>query len=359
MTTLHLQQTTSSTETVTSSIIEKLYEIALNTQDVYLEGSLRVDSIYQNQYDYLRGRFQNLYITASDILIYFEDPVYEAAVKQFLRSYYNGFNEKVTAQITSTITRDWLRADTSFERNNAFWRMHQNDSLTKVDFSVFPNLERLEVDFIRSQNLQTINTGYITEISNRYVEGAAYIGSIFTSSKSITGDSRSGDDTTPNLQQIICPNVRRINRTGLAETGAREIYLPKVVYILAYMIRHAPNLNLMYVGKDVQYIHNKMFDGDAREYPSEFSFVLNCATPPTVFTNVDDAADMTTFSFTQGSFGGNATGRMWIYVPDSSLNAYKTHACWSNVSSRFKPMSELDSTTVNKITSITNDTLLT
>lgn len=359
MTTLNIQQATSSIETVSTSLISKLYEIALNTQNVYLEGSLRVDSIYQNQYDYLRGRFQNLYITASDILIYFEDPVYEAAIKQFLRSYYNGFNEKITAQITATISRDWLRADTSFARNNAFWRIYQNENLTKVDFSIFPNLERAESKFIRSQGLQTFNTGYCIELGNRVVDGSAYAGSMFSSSTSVTGDSRSGEDTTPNLQQIICPNVTRINKQAFANTGAREIYLPKVVYILAFMTRHVPNLNLVYVGNNVQYIHNKMFDGNSNEYPSTVNLVINCTTPPMVFTNENDAADMTTFSFTQGSFGGNVLSKINIYVPDSAVSVYTSDASWSSVSSKILPMSQLDAQFVEKINSNTGDVLLT
>ena len=101
-----------------------------------------------------------------------------------------------------------------------------------------------------------------------------------------------------------------------------------------------------------------MFDGNANEYPSTVNLVINCATPPMVFTDESDVDDMTTFSFTQGSLGGNVLSKINIYVPDSAVSVYTSDTGWSSMSSRILPMSQWDTQFVEKINSNTGDTLL-
>ncbi len=361
MTTLKIQQNTGSTEAVSYNIIERLYNLALDSENVILEGRLQVDQIYDHQYNYLTGRFEgHLYISATTRLMYFEDSILEGRVASFLQNYgVQQSNNVVTFDSASIITDYWLYSTNQNQRAQDFHNIFINDSITTIDLSVFPNLRNIARRFIRSGSLTFLNTGNLTELSRRKYKNQS--GSIFgnaSADKETAGDSRANEDTTPNLQKIVCPNVTRANHACLCDNGAREIYLPKVVYMLQYTVRHVPNLNLIYIGSDIQYIHYKMFDGNANEYPSTVNLVINCATPPMVFTDESDADDMTTFSFTQGSLGGNVLSKINIYVPDSAVSVYTSDTGWSSVSSRILPMSQLDTQFVEKINSNTGDTLL-
>ena len=58
------------------------------------------------------------------------------------------------------------------------------------------------------------------------------------------------------------------------------------------------------------------------------ALVLPCTTPPTAITNQYGTDDLTLFT------------NLSIYVPDASVNSYKTAQFWSTVASKFKPLSQ-------------------
>jgi hypothetical protein len=77
MTHLYIEQATDRTEEVNSSIISKLYELAIsgdldNTSD--LKGRLHLTIGYRQPISYLNNTYQDLYISADDYAIPFEDP---------------------------------------------------------------------------------------------------------------------------------------------------------------------------------------------------------------------------------------------------------------------------------------------
>lgn len=87
MTHLYIEQATDRTEEVNSSIISKLYELAIsgdldNTSD--LKGRLHTTVCKDIHYNYLNNNFDELYISADTLSITFEDPDVESAVASYL-----------------------------------------------------------------------------------------------------------------------------------------------------------------------------------------------------------------------------------------------------------------------------------
>ena len=73
MTHLYIEQNTGLIEGVNSSIISKLYELALDSTNVTLSGNLQCDHCFENAYDYFTGyvtegvkRFPDLAINVTD-----------------------------------------------------------------------------------------------------------------------------------------------------------------------------------------------------------------------------------------------------------------------------------------------------
>ena len=76
MTHLRIEQNNGVIEEVSSSIITKLYEIAHAGLDVSsnLQGRLHTPIAYRYEIQYLTSTYPNLYISADDYAIPFEDP---------------------------------------------------------------------------------------------------------------------------------------------------------------------------------------------------------------------------------------------------------------------------------------------
>lgn len=104
MTHLYIEQATDRTEEVNSSIISKLYELAIsgdldNTSD--LKGRLHTTICKDTHYNYLNSNFNELYISADTLSITFEDPDVERAVVSYLGTDGNVLQSDIKAFITS------------------------------------------------------------------------------------------------------------------------------------------------------------------------------------------------------------------------------------------------------------------
>lgn len=117
MTHLYIEQNTGLTEEVNSSIISKLYELAIsgdldNTSD--LKGRLHLTIGYRQPISYLNNTYQDLYITADDYAIPFEDP----NMLQYLLDKGIGSNGMITEDQAAAVTSVADAANTTVTKFN-------------------------------------------------------------------------------------------------------------------------------------------------------------------------------------------------------------------------------------------------
>ena len=153
MTHLYIEQNTGLTEEVSSSIISKLYELAISgdldeTSD--LKGRLHSTSAKDIHYNYLNNNFQDLYITADNVYFTLADP----AVEQVLATNWGDGTGITTAQISSL---------QHFNR-----KFSGNKNIQTFDeLYLFPNITEINQNnsFDSCTNLKSIDLRNITKIS--------------------------------------------------------------------------------------------------------------------------------------------------------------------------------------------------
>lgn len=125
MTHLYIEQATDRTEEVNSSIISKLYELAIsgdldNTSD--LKGRLHSPSAKEKHVTYLNNNFDDLYISADAQYLSFEDPDVETYMKRYI-----GNDEGVTLQDVQT----FVASGTAFGENYTNTHTNRYGSFTE------------------------------------------------------------------------------------------------------------------------------------------------------------------------------------------------------------------------------------
>lgn len=153
MTHLYIEQNTGLTEEVNSSIIAKLYELAISgdldgTSD--LKGRLHTASAYDYQVDYLNNTFDNLFIVSDAKYMYIEDPVVENILA-------------INWGDGTGITRSQAATIQNFNR-----KFFQNTSITQFDeLSAFTNITEINYgnSFNSCTNLKSVDLSNITKIS--------------------------------------------------------------------------------------------------------------------------------------------------------------------------------------------------
>lgn len=155
MTHLVIEQPTTGIEQVSSSVIEKLYNLAVSGDldaSSNLQGRLSVDGTYQEYIDELEGQFDELYITANKIYINFADD----AVKSALMSVY-GDGIGITSSDVST-----TYINKSFKNNTSIHTFDELSQFTGVNYLT-------DQQFSGCTNLTSIDTSRISRVGNNCI----------------------------------------------------------------------------------------------------------------------------------------------------------------------------------------------
>lgn len=195
MTHLKIEQNTTGTEEVNSSIIAKLYELASsgdldNTSD--LKGRLHSASGFQSQISYLNDKYEDLTITADKQYVEFEDPT----VQNFL-AYYIGDG-------TGVSTADMQRRLSTFGME--YYNPNTNQTVA------YHNELRTAVTFNELQNINCDNIGYYVFQSNAVLQSIRLPNTVTT----LTNYTFSGCSS---LQSINLDNITSIGQQCFENCG--------------------------------------------------------------------------------------------------------------------------------------------
>ena len=159
MTSLNIQQSTSSSETVSSALIEKLYNLAINSTvedennslEMSLTGSIYTNAAYETSVQYLREKFPNLTITVRDNNFYikFADSEVERVLIDRVSSDGVGIS-KTDAQNLTTLPLKLFKDNKTIQ--------------TFDELRLFGNIEIDGECFLNATNLSSIDLSTVTRV---------------------------------------------------------------------------------------------------------------------------------------------------------------------------------------------------
>lgn len=366
-------------------------------------GSVAVRAAYANQIDYLAVKFPNLNISTDSTYIYFEDSVVEDILKSNgfstdgigistadalqktsipgnlfkQRTDITTFRELSYFRNLQYINDDAFRDCTNLETislpqslvsigRQAF----ENTKLTGLDVNL-PALTNITWGAFRNTNIKKVsNLGLISVLNESVFSGCASLISINLPITCTTLQKHTIDECSQlkdvNVENIVtiygrnfagCKNLTKplhfkslesinLNESGhFTCQGCLYIYLPKLIdgcggYDLGgnnvrglFVISGWSNLrspfNIVYF-RDLTTLKTGMFSGCTIR-----NLIINNQTPPSV--TVFDSDKQTTL-FTSNS----STQVLNIYVPDDSVDSYKSAPYWSELANKYKPISSLN-----------------
>ena len=337
MTSLNIQQSTQSSETVSSAVIEKLYNLAINSKvedknnslTMTLQGNISVPAAFEDSVLYLRSKFPNLTINIPENKYYirFKDPV----LRDFCKNTYGdgiGVTKSEAAGV-NTYTTFWGRnamdsetkaTVTSLEDFQYFTGASGMDSTV---ISQFPNVTEIKFPSIvfsyngiydyrileNSYNVSTIDYGNATFISSGNVgNNGVNVGTIYPIyfNRTITDFSYS---LIPNQTDFYC--VRLFH----GWTVLQKIIFPEGVTRTSDLFRSMTALQ--YVEYPTTITDIGIWAGMGQDKGNRnYVIVIKSTTPPTMYYYPNDNAN-------------NQGGWYWhnfptyIYVPDSAVDTYK------------------------------------
>lgn len=218
MTTLTIEQG-NNIEIVSSAVIQKLYETALNSTNVTLSGNLQCDHCFENAYDYLTGyitegvkRFPNLAISVTGAqYISFADP----EIQRVLSNWW-GDGTGITAIQMATKTELTFSSTDSVTSRKPF--------INNTSVRTFNELGRFTT--IKTIGTQTFERAYIESIdlSNiEYINWASFTGTHLTGTINLPSIKKLGAGTGPqqgdcfsgtNITNVICgPNLELLGQS--------------------------------------------------------------------------------------------------------------------------------------------------
>ena len=162
MTSLNIQQSTQSSETVTSALIEKLYNLAINSTvedennslEMSLTGSIYTNAAYETSVQYLREKFPNLTITVRDNNFYikFADPEVERVLVNHVSSDGVGMS-RTDAQNLTTLPFELFKDNKTIQ--------------TFDELRLFGNVEIDGKCFLNATNLSSIDLTNVTRVKGQ------------------------------------------------------------------------------------------------------------------------------------------------------------------------------------------------
>ena len=205
MTSLNIQQSTQSSETVTSALIEKLYNLAINSTvedennslEMSLTGSIYSISAYESSVLYLREKFPNLTITVRDNNFYIrfaDSEVERVLINSDISTDHTGVSK-------SDVNKLVILPNNLFKNNTTIQSFNELQQFLSVQIG--------NSCFEGCTNLNQINLSKVTTIGNNAFNEC---------------NALSGSVNCPNLTSIgtnafkHCSNLQNITNLGLINT---------------------------------------------------------------------------------------------------------------------------------------------
>ena len=262
----------------------------------------------------------------SDYIKFVNEAVFNILMSKGVSSDGVGITKDDAARVTTIGT--WFKGNTeitSFNELELFVRVTSLDAeafsgCTNLNDVSLKNILSIGVDALKKTNIHYVDAPYLTNI-NRYAFTETH--ALVSVEIPLCTQILQGGFYQSNLQSIECDNVKKIELDGLKGTGIRELSLPKVNTIGGDAVNLCSSLVKVDIGDSITSIGNFAFGHD----PSLDTVIIRAVTPP--------AAGRLIFEDT-----GIDSGSGYIYVPDASIEAYKTAANWSTYASRIKGISE-------------------
>ena len=124
-----------------------------------------------------------------------------------------------------------------------------------------------------------------------------------------------------NLHSVNLANIEVVHGNSLAGTAITDLYLHSVVTLGNSGIQNMKSIRKIHLGPNLTTIEQYNFWGYTTG--GNIDVIVEATTPPSLAGN------------NQASWYG-----ITFYVPDASVEAYKTATNWTNFASRIKPLSE-------------------
>lgn len=205
MTHLNIQQG-QNIEVVSTSIIKKLYEVALSVPEplegeqdaAYMSGNLQVDRTYKAQVQYLTNRFNDLHINVTDsYYIPFEDSnVLSVLLTNNIGADSTGITEAEAANATLT--------STTFESNTDITSFGEFKYFTKANTNPPNQL------FMGCSNLSSIDLSNVTTLSSEEFKGTALTNVVLP--ENVTTIPGNCFSWTGSLVSVTAPGVQVITQ---------------------------------------------------------------------------------------------------------------------------------------------------
>ena len=374
MTHLYIEQNTGLTEEVNSSIISKLYELAISgdldeTSD--LKGRLHSTSGYGDQVSYLNTNFSDLYINVDNSYIRFQDPI----AQQWCVTNFSTDGVGCSISDLAAVTNSDFDVSSFVSSGIVYFNEFQYfTGITKVNF-VTQNEENHNTTL---KQITLPNT--VTEIGNQSTFGGGFYGysalesihipsncvvkqASFRYCKALKNVSFGTGVTFYNDQQFQrCSSLTTVDLSGLTTlpnsifnscTSLTSIFIPNTIAeidndfiggsgVTSITFEEGGSTPLVLTGSTSGWKPGvfRMINSQKIVFPERLSelknnalgctsamtYVFTSTTPPSVTGNGQITTDITNSK---------------IYVPDSAVNTYKTATGFSDYANVIFPVSEL------------------
>ena len=384
MTSLNIEQSTSSTENVNSVIIEKLYALALTSkvQDqnsdftMTLQGNILTPSAYEDSVLYLRSKFPNLTITVQDNNFYirFADPEVERILIASNISSDGVAISKRDAQNTTEFVSEMFKNNTVIQTFNELSEF----GLTNISKSCFNNATNLQaVTFPTSlsqigswafqgcTSLTSVNgTSQLSSIGQGAFDGCTSLSNIggytfyiSTIGKSIFKNCNNleGEFSFPNATYIEqadygcqfnrCSKITKLTFGHINTFGPGSKWSPNTRGSFSY----CTSLKLVDLGDSIVEFRERAFTGDTNLK----AIVFRGNTPPAFNQRNSNNQAWTYSAFLSSDSASDNSWSFWfgnpntkIYVPDEALTDYRAHEAFTLSPNYVLPLSEFNEQTI-------------
>lgn len=369
MSNLNIIQSKSSTEQVTSVVIEKLYQLALTSKvadpsssfTMNLQGNISAPAAYEDSVEYLQQKFQDLIINipVGKFYLRFKDPV----IEQWCIAHC-GDGVGVTQADAAGIVKN-----SDFWGHDGVMTTEERGQITSLDdfkyFTGTPSTTSAVMKNITNATeitFPSVTFTYNGLYSYIVVEGTKKLSNINYANVSFVCTPQSnekgnngyisvirGNDTIVDWSSDLLPNQTDFYHVRLFQQWSKlqKIIFPEGI-TRTYESFHGC-ASLQYAEFPSTITDLGLWFGLSQDGSNSYVIVIKATTPPecTYFPNNND---------------NNQAGWGWhkfptaIYVPDSAVNAYKNVSAWTissakhapqlvwvdqNIKDRIRPLSEL------------------
>ena len=210
----------------------------------------------------------------------------------------------------------------------------------KIGNSAFYNCTSLEIEDLSLPNLETLGQNAFYGVKIKKISNLGKLTTLPTASNTT---QNFGDKSV--LEEVVLPsgvteipaqsfynysalvkinldNIITINGSTFNSTSIRDAILPNIVSTGSYSFANNKSIEKVLFGSNIATIGDCAFQNNS----SLQHIICLATTPPSVYT--------TSFRYIHSDY--------YIYVPDASVEAYRTASGWSSYADRIRPLSEYD-----------------